>query len=49
LKRRKGNIHYVWRIDGEEKIRLNDFDPGYTAKGRAKKDHSKREDGGTPF
>lgn len=25
-------MHYVWKIDGEEKVHLKDFDPAYTAK-----------------
>ena len=31
-------MHYTWKIDGEEKIQLHDFDPDYTAKGVTKED-----------
>jgi PPK2 family polyphosphate:nucleotide phosphotransferase len=29
-------MHYVWKIDGAEKLHLTDFDPNYTAKDIAK-------------
>ena len=31
-------MHYVWKIEGDEKVRLKDFDPAYTAKDIKKED-----------